>query len=118
MYTDRSNDLDSRVSNVLDEAPKILSAIEKINDCLKDYYNLKEQTSPLLCGFKRTQTFFNYIDDYYLEEGWDYTKEFLESLQNLNESVLNAYIVFLEAERETLIKRWNEMAKELKPKKS
>lgn len=117
MYQDRSEDLDPRVNKVLNEGPKILETLEFITNILPELYRLKEKKD----GFYLEGIKFNHryqreseIDPNNLPKNWDYTKEFKESLTNLNESVLDAYITFLECEREALIKRWNKMAKDLK----
>ena len=121
MYQDRSEDLDPRVSNVLNDGPKISEALEKINKGLENLYKIKEDgVSEVGIRYNpdpyRNRT-YRFIDPDEHPEDWDYSKEYKESLQKLNEVVLDAYIVFLECEREALIKRWNDMAKDLKPEK-
>ena len=117
MYQGRREDLDPRVDKVLEEGPKIDKAMEDVEDALKELYHLKGKTINSVAFY--TQFHSNVTATlYYLPIDWDYTKEHQESLNKLNESVLDAYITFLECEREALIKRWNDMAKDLKPEKS
>jgi hypothetical protein len=116
MYQGRREDLDPRVDKVLEEGPNIDKAMEDVEDALKEIYKLREKTITSVnfhSGFHKHYT----ATLYHLSRDWDYTKEFKESLDKLNQAVLDAYITFLECEREELIKRWNDMAKELKPKK-
>ena len=117
MYQDRSEDLDTRVSKVLDEGPKITKALEQVNGALQEMYKLKEERNIHCVDFSSDKYRNITATLYYLPEGWDYTKEHEESLEKLNQVCLDAYIVFLECEREDLIKRWNAMAKDLKPEK-
>ena len=123
MYQDRTNDLDPRVNKVLNEGPKILKAIKSTNDILRGFYDIKnaKHIDCLHVGVRPILTFENtasavmeWIDPDEHPKDWDYSKKFKETLTNLNESVLDAYITFLECEREALIKRWNSMAKSLK----
>lgn len=128
MYQDRSNDLDPRVSNVLNEAPKILKALEVTQDMLEKFYVIKNNDRDVIVRlghFSEPDDYNRVFEElnpdeygnkfYFYGENWDYSKEYKESLLKLNESCLEAYITFLEAEREALIKRWNGMAKEIKP---
>ena len=115
MYQSRSEDLDPRVNNVLNEGPKIMRALEYMQQTLKNLEYIKEHSDLATVRFRPSYTTRDsFVVSDQLEEQWDYTKEYEESLNKLNESVLDAYITFLEAERETLIRRWNNMAKDLK----
>ena len=116
MYQGRREDFDPRVDKVLDEGPKIDKAMADVEHTLRELYKLQGRT------IKCVDFHSSFNSDvtatlYYLPANWDYTKEFEESLDKLNMVVLDAYIVFLECEREDLIKRWNDMAKDLKPEK-
>ena len=126
MYQDRSSDLDPRVSNVLNDGPKVLNALEETNDMLRSFYDIKhaKYVDCFHVGVRSKYTFetdprdkMEWIDPNEYPEEWDYSKEYKKSLSKLNESVLDAYITFLEAEREALIQRWNGMARELKEEK-
>ena len=114
MYQGRRDDFDPRVDKVLDEGPKIDKAMADIEGALRELYNIKGKTInqvDFCTTFQPNVT----ATLYYLPKDWDYTKEHKESLEKLNQVCLDAYITFLECEREDLIKRWNNMAKELKP---
>ncbi len=117
MYQDRQEDMDPKVTTVLNEGPKILETLEGVNGALMELYHLKGLKSTIHIDFscqgfsRKTSTL------YYLPKNWDYTKEYKESLSALNETILDAHITFLECERESLIRRWNGLAKELKAEK-
>ncbi len=123
MYQDRQEDLDPKVTTVLNEGPRILEALESTNEMLKAYYDIKEEKSVdcIHVGVRNKLYFENYasasmqwINPNGHPSDWDYGTEYKESLRALNNSVLDAYITFLECERESLIRRWNGLAKELK----
>ena len=113
MYQDRNEDLDPRVTEIMQEGPRIKDALENIEGDLKKFYALKEEGVDTVRFFRSESQTHYYIYDGAFPSEWDYTKEMVESLQKLNEVVLDAYITFLECEREGLIQRWNNMAKKL-----
>jgi len=131
MYQNRNEDLDPRVSNVLNDGPKISMAFDSVQNRLQNLHEIKENKNRRLnvnignpyeynsqghAPPANTQTFTGELC-YDLPKDWEYHKEYKETVDNMNKSVLDAYITLLECEREALIKRWNDMAKELKPEK-
>jgi len=111
MFQSRLEDLDPRVTEVMDEGPRIKDALESIEDDLMKFYQIKAAGVDIVRFFISGSPTDHYIYKGAFPEDWDYTKEMVESLNKLNESVLDAYITFLECEREALITRWNNLLK-------
>lgn len=107
MYQSRSKDLDPRVGKIGHEGAELLKALHVIEGSLSELEDLDQKYVEVKFHvFSRTT---EPIDLSRVPDSL--SKEIGESKQKLDQSCLDAFITLLEAEREDIIKKYNNLMK-------
>jgi len=125
MYTSKEEKLSPTVNYRHTRILRISVLLSRINEKLRRLYEWKEdyKKSPenfVGVSFEILHDKVNFTHSGFslhkLEKDDDINREFMETMQKLNWSMLSSYITFLEIERESLIKEFNRLETAKAPK--